>query len=73
MAERLPGQYGEGFIVQHVAGLVDQAILAEWGVLEIDVNPFANFTAGITGIRAFYTCDVGVRIPGAFSVASSIT
>ena len=50
-----------------------QVILAEWGVLEIDVNPYANFAAGITGIRAFYTCDVGVRVPGAFSVAASIT
>jgi HK97 family phage major capsid protein len=54
-------------------GDFSQAILAEWGVLEIDVNPYANFTAGITGIRAFYTCDVGIRVPGAFSVAASIT
>lgn len=50
-----------------------QVILAEWGVLEIDVNPFANFAAAITGIRAIYTCDIGVRIAGAFSAASTIT
>jgi len=56
-----------------IFGDFSQVILAEWGVLEIDVNPYANFTAGITGIRAFYTCDVGVRVPGAFSVAASIT
>ena len=56
-----------------IFGDFSQAILAEWGVLEIDVNPYANFTAGIQGIRAFYTCDVGVRVPGAFSVATSIT
>lgn len=56
-----------------VFGDFSQVILAEWGVLEIDVNPYANFAAGITGIRAFYTCDVGVRVPGAFSVAASIT
>lgn len=56
-----------------IFGDFSQAVLAEWGVLEIDVNPYANFTAGIQGIRAFYTCDVGVRVPGAFSVASSIT
>lgn len=54
-------------------GDFSQAILAEWGVLEIDTNPFANFAAGIVGIRAFYTCDVGVRIAGAFSAASTIT
>ena len=56
-----------------IFGDFSKVILAEWGVLEIDVNPYANFTAGITGIRAFYTCDVGVRVPGAFSVAASIT
>lgn len=54
-------------------GDFSEVIGAEWGVLEIDVNPYANFAAGITGIRAFYTCDVGVRIPGAFSAASTIT
>lgn len=56
-----------------IFGDFSQAILAEWGVLEVDVNPYANFAAGITGIRAFYTCDVGVRVPGAFSVIGSIT
>lgn len=50
-----------------------QTILAEWGAMEIASNPFANFPAGITGIRAFYTCDVGVRVAGAFSAASTIT
>jgi HK97 family phage major capsid protein len=56
-----------------IFGDFSQAILAEWGVLEVDVNPYANFAAGITGIRAFYTCDVGVRVPGAFSVIGTIT
>lgn len=46
---------------------------AEWGVLEIDVNPYANFAAAISSIRALLTCDVGVRIPGAFSAAATIT
>lgn len=50
-----------------------EAILAEWGVLELAVNPFAGFTAGIVGVRAWYTMDVGVRHPAAFSYASSIT
>lgn len=56
-----------------IFGDFSQAILAEWGVLEVDVNPYASFAAGITGIRAFYTCDVGVRVPGAFSVIGTIT
>jgi len=50
-----------------------EVILAEWGVLEVEANPFANFQAGITGIRAFYTVDVGVRHGAAFSYAASCT
>lgn len=46
---------------------------AEWGILEIDVDPFYNFAQAITAVRAIQTCDVGVRIPGAFSAAASIT
>lgn len=50
-------------------------VIGEWGVLELAVNPFAAgaFQAGISSVRAFYTVDVGLRYPGAFSVASSIT
>lgn len=56
-----------------IFGDFSQVIFAEWGALEIAANPFANFPAGITGIRAFMTADVGVRIAGAFSAASTIT
>ena len=56
-----------------IFGDFSQVIFAEWGAVEIAANPYANFQAGITGIRAFYTCDVGVRTAGAFSAASSIT
>ena len=56
-----------------IFGDFSQVIFAEWGALEIATNPYANFPAGITGIRAFYTCDVGIRIAGAFSAASTIT
>lgn len=56
-----------------IFGDFSQLIFAEWGVLEIAANPYANFAAGITGIRAFLTADVGVRVPGAFTAASTIT
>ena len=56
-----------------IFGDFSQVIFAEWGALELAANPFANFAAGITGIRAFLTADVGVRIAGAFSAASTIT
>jgi HK97 family phage major capsid protein len=56
-----------------VFGAWEQAILAEWGVLELEVNPYANFAAGIRGIRAMYSVDVGIRWPAAFSRATSVT
>jgi HK97 family phage major capsid protein len=56
-----------------IFGDFSQVVIGEWGMLEIAINPYANFTAAITGIRAIQTCDVGVRIPGAFSLATSIT
>lgn len=48
-------------------------ILAEWGVLELMLNPFSDFTRGLSAIRGWYTCDVGVRYAGAWSYSSSIT
>lgn len=50
-----------------------EMVLAEWGVLEVEVNPYANFQAGIVGVRAMYSVDVGIRRPFAFSRATSIT
>ena len=50
-----------------------EVVVGEWGVLEVEVNPYANFQAGIIGVRAMYSLDVGVRRPYAFSYASSIT
>lgn len=50
-----------------------QVVVAEWGVLEIEVNPYANFQAGIIGVRAIMTVDVGVRYPGAFYVYTAVT
>jgi HK97 family phage major capsid protein len=54
-------------------GDFNQVVIAEWGVLEVEVNPYANFAAGIVGVRAFYTCDVGLRYPAAFSLGTGIT
>jgi len=48
-------------------------VVGEWGVLEVSVNPFANFQAGIIGVRCMYSMDVAVRHAASFSVASSIT
>lgn len=56
-----------------LGGDFSQVVIGEWGVLEVEVNPYANFQAGIVGIRAMVSIDVGVRYGGAFSYASSIT
>lgn len=54
-------------------GDYSQVVIGEWGMLEIAMNPYANFAAAITGIRAIQTVDVGVRQAGAFSLATSVT
>lgn len=52
----------------------NEIVIGEWGNgIEIQTNPFASFTAGIVGVRAMLTCDIGIRHAGAFSVAASIT
>lgn len=47
-------------------------IMAEWGVLELMVNPYSDFTRGLSAIRAWYTMDVALRYPAAFSYDSSV-
>lgn len=63
-------QVPAGFLI---FGDFSQIVIAEWGVLEVDVNPFANFPAGILGVRAISSVDIAVRYPSAFSIASSVT
>jgi HK97 family phage major capsid protein/HK97 family phage prohead protease len=54
-------------------GWWQSVILAEWGVLELMTNPFSDFTRGLTAVRGWYACDVGVRYAGAWSYATTIT
>lgn len=48
-------------------------LIGEWGVLELMTNPFANFAAGIIGVRAMYTVDIGLRYAASFSLATAVT
>jgi hypothetical protein len=41
-------------------------------VLEVDVNPYAQFQAGIIGVRVMYSVDFGIKHPAAFSTMDSI-
>lgn len=56
-----------------IMGDWQELVIAEWGVLEVEVNPYANFQAGVVGVRAMYSMDVGIRRPFAFSRATAIT
>lgn len=56
-----------------VCGDFSQVVLPLWGGVEVEVNPFASFQAGIQGARVMVSMDVGVLNPGAFSVSTSIT
>lgn len=56
-----------------IGGPWEDVLIGEWGVLELSSDAFTKFQTAIVGIRAFWTVDVGVLRPGAFSVATSIT
>jgi hypothetical protein len=47
--------------------------LVEGGGLALRVNPFQDFNRGFVGIRAMMMCDVVVRYPLSFSLATSVT
>jgi HK97 family phage major capsid protein len=56
-----------------LGGDFSQVIIGEWGTVEIEVNPYANFQAGIVGVRAMYSCDVLVRYGAAFAIGTGMS
>lgn len=52
-----------------------QLVIASWGSVELATSDSdgTNFQTGVTSIRAMASVDIGVRIPAAFSLATSIT
>jgi HK97 family phage major capsid protein len=50
-----------------------QVLVPEWGVLAVELNPYANFLAGIVGVRAIWSVDVIFRHIESFTVSTSIT
>jgi HK97 family phage major capsid protein len=53
-------------------GLWPSVVVAEWGQLELMVNPYSDFTRGLSAIRAWYAIDTGMRYPAAFSYDASV-
>jgi len=54
-------------------GDFSQVIEAEWGVLDMLVNPYILDKEGLIRIVAYQSVDVGVRHAGAFSMASGVS
>lgn len=49
-----------------------QVILAEWGIVDILVNPYMD-DSGDVYITVFVACDVAVRVPGSFSISDNVS
>lgn len=61
-----------GICGELVYGNWQELFIAMWGVTEVMVNPYdaTGFTTGDVLLRAFQTCDIGVRHGGSFAVMS---
>lgn len=52
-------------------GDFSQIMIGEWGVMELDVNPYENFDAGAITVRALWTVDVAIRYPQSFTIVTN--
>lgn len=52
-------------------GSFEEVVIGEWGVLELTMNPYQSFSAGVVGIRAIYSVDVLTRYPQAFVLSTA--
>jgi HK97 family phage major capsid protein len=50
-----------------------KAHFAEWGALELGVDPFTNFSTGKVIVRALWRMDVGFEAPGQIAVCTAVT
>lgn len=64
----MPAYYSANVTAGYViAGNWSDFLFAEWGSVEIDVDPYSEFAKGNLLIRAFMDVDFGVRHAGAFA------
>jgi HK97 family phage major capsid protein len=61
-----------GICSEQIYGNWQELFIAMWGVTEVMLNPYdsAGFTTGDVWMRAFQTCDIGVRHAASFAVMS---
>jgi HK97 family phage major capsid protein/HK97 family phage prohead protease len=50
-----------------------QAIIGEWGMMDLIVNPYTGDTAGLVRVTIHVHVDVGIRHAAAFAVASNLS
>lgn len=56
-----------------VFGIWSDVVIGEWGMLELEINPYANFQKAIYGARAIMSVDIAFASPASFSVATSVS
>jgi len=54
-----------------IGGDFSQLMIAQWGALELRVNPYQQFQADITNITGFLSVDICTMRPSAFAVSSN--
>jgi HK97 family phage major capsid protein len=54
-------------------GVYSTAIIGEWGVMQILVDPYTGGIAGLTRFIINHLVDVGIRQPAAFTFASNLS
>jgi hypothetical protein len=54
-------------------GDFSQEMLGEWGVLDIQVNPYTGDTAGLIRVVGFITVDCGLRQAASISLADDLS
>ena len=54
-------------------GDFSQVIFAQWGGLDLVVDPYSNATSGVIKVTVFIYVDVGVRHPGAFALYTNVS
>jgi HK97 family phage major capsid protein len=48
-------------------------LVGSWGdAIEVAVNPYANFSAGIVGLRVIHSIDIAVRQPSTFTATTTV-
>lgn len=54
-----------------ILGNWSDLVVAMWGAIDIEVNPFADFAKGTVGVRCFASIDLAVRHAKSFAIYST--